>query len=108
VIEAAAHPQGAVALIAVRGLAAATPGCTDHISSQHIRDRTKDLTGQSSRFIVANLHLRNDSPPFHPVHPLIRAFGPQVLHHAKGRGPIRKFVASVQLAHQNEVYLLIQ
>ena len=33
-----------------------------------------------------HLHLRNDSPSFHPVHPLIRAFGPRVLHHAKGRG----------------------
>ena len=34
-----------------------------------------------------HLHLRNDSPSFHPVHPLIRAFGPRDLHHAKGRGP---------------------
>jgi hypothetical protein len=33
-----------------------------------------------------HLHLRNDSPSFHPVHPLIRAFGPRDLHHAKGRG----------------------
>jgi hypothetical protein len=32
------------------------------------------------------LRLRNDSPSFHPVHPLIRAIGPRVLHHAKGRG----------------------
>ena len=29
-------------------------------------------------------HLWNDSSSFHPVHPLIRAFGPKVLHHAKG------------------------
>ena len=29
-------------------------------------------------------HLWNDSSSFHPVHPLIRAFGPRVLHHAKG------------------------
>ena len=34
-----------------------------------------------------HLRLRNDSPSFHPVHPLIRVFGPRVLHHAKGRGP---------------------
>jgi hypothetical protein len=34
------------------------------------------------------LRLRNDSPSFHPVHPLIRVFGPRVLHHAKGRGPM--------------------
>jgi hypothetical protein len=34
-----------------------------------------------------HLRLRNDSPSFHPVHPLIREFGPRVLHHAKGRGP---------------------
>ena len=33
--------------------AAATRGYTDHLSSQHIRDRTKDLTVQSSRFLVA-------------------------------------------------------
>jgi hypothetical protein len=33
-----------------------------------------------------HLHLKNDSPSFHPVHPLIRAFGPRDLHHAKGRG----------------------
>jgi hypothetical protein len=32
------------------------------------------------------LHLRNDSPSFTPVHPQIRAIGPQLLHHAKGRG----------------------
>jgi hypothetical protein len=32
------------------------------------------------------LHLRNDSESFHPVHPLIRAFGPRVLHQGKGRG----------------------
>jgi hypothetical protein len=29
-------------------------------------------------------HLWKDSSSFHPVHPLIRAFGPKVLHHAKG------------------------
>jgi hypothetical protein len=29
-------------------------------------------------------HLWNDSSSFHPGHPLIRAFGPKVLHHAKG------------------------
>jgi len=34
-----------------------------------------------------HLHLRNDSESFHPVHPLIRAFGPRVLHQGKGRGP---------------------
>jgi len=33
-----------------------------------------------------HLRLRNDSPSFHPVHSLTRAFGPRVLHHAKGRG----------------------
>jgi hypothetical protein len=33
-----------------------------------------------------HLLLRNDSPSFHPVHSLIRAFGPRDLHHAKGRG----------------------
>jgi len=32
------------------------------------------------------LRLRNDSPSFHPVHPLIRAFGSRDLHHVKGRG----------------------
>ena len=32
-------------------------------------------------------HLGNDSPSFHPVHTLIRAVGPPVLHHSKGRGP---------------------
>jgi hypothetical protein len=31
-------------------------------------------------------HLGNDSPSFHPVHTLIRAVGPPVLHHSKGRG----------------------
>jgi hypothetical protein len=35
-----------------------------------------------------HLLLRNDSPSFHPVHSLIRAFGPRDLHHAKGRGRI--------------------
>ena len=34
------------------------------------------------------MRLRNDSPSFHPVHPLIRAFGPRDLHYAKGRGPL--------------------
>ena len=29
--------------------------------------------------------LWNDSSSFHPVHPLIRAFGTRILHHAKGR-----------------------
>jgi hypothetical protein len=33
-----------------------------------------------------HLRLRDDSASFHPVHPQIRAFGPRVLHHAKGRG----------------------
>ena len=33
-----------------------------------------------------HLRLRNDSPSFHPVHPLIREFGPRLLHHAKRRG----------------------
>jgi len=33
-----------------------------------------------------HLRLRNDSPSFHPVYPLIRAFGPRFLHHVKGRG----------------------
>lgn len=32
------------------------------------------------------MRLRNDSQSFHPVYPLIRAFGPRHLHHAKGRG----------------------
>ena len=32
-------------------------------------------------------HLWKDSSSFHPVHPLIRAFGPKVLHHAKGHCP---------------------
>ena len=32
-----------------------------------------------------HLHLQNDSSSFHPVDPLIRAFGPRVLYHAKGR-----------------------
>ena len=32
------------------------------------------------------MRLRNDSPSFHPVHPLIRAFGSRDLHHEKGRG----------------------
>jgi hypothetical protein len=32
------------------------------------------------------LHLWNDKQSFHSVHPLIRAFGSWVLHHAKGRG----------------------
>ncbi|MFM7640400.1 MAG: DUF4351 domain-containing protein, partial [Cyanobium sp.] len=39
--------------------------------------------------------LRNDSPSFFPVHPLIRAFGPPVLHHAKGIGqpePVAEFL----------------
>jgi len=35
------------------GPALQPPGCTDHSSSQHIRIQTKDLTSQSSRFIVA-------------------------------------------------------
>jgi transposase-like protein len=52
VIKAAAPPQGAAALIAARGPAAATPSCTNHTSSQHIRDRTKGLTSHSSQFIV--------------------------------------------------------
>jgi hypothetical protein len=79
-------------LISVRGPAAPTPGCTDHLCSQHIRNRTKDLTGQSSRFIVATGGASappNNSLSFYPVHPHIRAFGPRVLHHAKRRGPQR-------------------
>jgi hypothetical protein len=45
VIEAAAPPQGAAALTGrPPGPAAATPGCTDHLSSQHIGNRRKDLT----------------------------------------------------------------
>ena len=35
------------------------------------------------------MHLRNDSPSFHPVHACIRAIGPRVLHHSKGRGHSR-------------------
>ena len=36
------------------------------------------------------MRLQNDSPSFHPVHPLIRAFGSRDLHHAKGRGHLEK------------------
>jgi len=43
------------------------------------------------------LRLRNDSPSFHPVHPLIRAFGSRDLHHAKGRGLSR--IARSYLLH---------
>ena len=32
------------------------------------------------------MRLQNDRPSFHPVHPLIRAFGSRDLHHVKGRG----------------------
>jgi hypothetical protein len=42
-----------------------------------------------------HLLLRNDSPSFHPVHSLIRAFGPRDLHHAKGRG--RRKLSRLQL-----------
>jgi len=38
-------------------------------------------------------HLWNDSSSFHPVHPLIRAFGPKVLHHAKGHCPAYRRLA---------------
>ena len=33
-----------------------------------------------------HLRLQSDSLSFHPVHPLIREFGPRVLHQAEGRG----------------------
>jgi len=65
-------------------------GCTDQSSSQHIRDRTKDLTRQSLRFIVPQGGTSaplEASPSFHPVPLLIRTFEPQVLHRAKGLGP---------------------
>ena len=39
------------------------------------------------------MRLRNDSQSFHPVYPLIRAFGPRHLHHAKGRGHCRRRLA---------------
>ena len=32
------------------------------------------------------MHLRNDSPSFHPVHARIRGIGPWDLHRAEGRG----------------------
>ncbi|MCT0214885.1 hypothetical protein KQ298_00870, partial [Synechococcus sp. CS-1330] len=32
------------------------------------------------------LHLMNDNSSFHPVHSRSREIGPQLLHHAKGRG----------------------
>jgi hypothetical protein len=34
-------------------------------------------------------HLRKDSSSLYPFHPLIRAFGPRDLHHAKGLGPLK-------------------
>jgi hypothetical protein len=43
---------GAAASITARGSATATPRSTDHSSSQHIGDRTKDLTSQSPHFIM--------------------------------------------------------
>jgi hypothetical protein len=60
-----------------------------------------------------HLHLRNDSPSFHPVHALIRAFGPRVLHQAKGNGQLFKgssviylefklFIAEVEELLENE------
>ena len=82
-------PTGRSGLDHRPGPAAVTLGCRDHSSSQHIRDRTKDLTRQSSRSSwphEAHLHLRKDSRSFHPVHPLLRAFGPRILHHLKGLG----------------------
>jgi hypothetical protein len=38
------------------------------------------------------MHLRDDSPSFHPVHPRIRGIGPRYLHHAKGRGLVLPFL----------------
>jgi hypothetical protein len=90
VIEAAAPPQGAAATITARGPSAKTCAVRSNLTTTAIHIQAKDLTSQSLPFTVVNelqLHLRNDSLSFHPVHPLIRAFGPRVLHHAKGRGP---------------------
>ncbi len=45
-------PTGRSGLDRRPGAGRSNPRSTDHLSSQHIRDRTKDLTGQPSRFIV--------------------------------------------------------
>ena len=46
-------------------------------------------------------HLWNDSSSFHPVHPLIRAFGPKVLHHAKGHCPSTAWVTIDDTLHKD-------
>jgi len=47
-----------------------------------------------------HLCLRNGSTSFHPVHTLIRAFGPPVLHHAKGLGQIAEILSGIDLLIQ--------
>jgi hypothetical protein len=39
------------------------------------------------------LHLMNDNSSFHPVHSRRREIGPQLLHHAKGRGLLQAIAA---------------
>jgi DNA-binding Xre family transcriptional regulator len=48
-----------------------------------------------------HLRLQSDSLSFHPVHTQIRAFGPRDLHHAKGRGHLRRAEAGEKAITMN-------